>query len=186
MVQNIADLLDQLAGYGVFSYAIPFLLLFAITYGILIKTQIFGPAFLKKSKDGNETEVSGKMNGIYVIISLAVGLLGIMNGYVPTFFSELIPKAGVALGVLLVIIIFLGFFLEPAGGDPKKGLPSALGWVLGVVVILWAWSEWGDKWGLALGSGTWGYNLVEYLPLILFVVIIGLIVAGISGGFGDK
>ena len=42
MVVSITDVLNTWADLGVFSYVIPFLLIFAVVYAILEKTKILG------------------------------------------------------------------------------------------------------------------------------------------------
>jgi len=87
-------LLDILAQAGFFSFVLPFLVIFSLVYGILLKTNIF--------KDNNI------INGV---ISFSVGLLALQFNAVPIFFSQIFPRLGVALAVILVVIILLGIFL---------------------------------------------------------------------------
>ena len=59
---NIADVLNQWAQMGIFDYAIPFLLLFAVVYAIL-----------------DNSSILGNNKGVNAIVALSVGMLSLMN-----------------------------------------------------------------------------------------------------------
>ena len=109
---NIGSLLATWEQAGVFSYVLPFLLMFSIVFGILMKTQIF--------KDNK---------GLNAIIALVIGLLALQFELVPIFFSEIFPRVGVALSVILVLLILVGLFFDPNNKFVGYGL-------LGVGVII--------------------------------------------------
>jgi len=88
------DLLTRWEQMGFFSYVLPFLLIFAIVFGVLSKTRIF---------ESNQS--------INAIIALAVGLMSLQFDMVPRFFSEVFPRVGVGIAVILIMILFLGIFL---------------------------------------------------------------------------
>jgi hypothetical protein len=90
---DIGNLLSYWEQAGVFSYVLPFLLIFALVFGILAQTRIFG----------NNRTISG-------IIALVIGLLALQFDFVPVFFSEIFPRLGVGLAILLVAMILLGMF----------------------------------------------------------------------------
>jgi len=91
---EFGNLLDLLAQAGFFSFVLPFLVIFAMVYGILLKSNLF--------KDNNI------INGV---IAFAVGLLSLQFNVVPIFFAQIFPRLGVALAVILVVMILLGIFL---------------------------------------------------------------------------
>jgi hypothetical protein len=180
MALDLASMLNSWADYGIFSYAIPFMLIFALVYGLLAKMGIFGDA---RDDNGKATPT----NGIYVVIALAVALMGIINDWAATFFAELFPRASIALGIFLVLIIFVGFFFFPKNKEGKENqFPQWIGWVLGIGVILWAWIEWGDRWGGYIGAGNLGFYLVEYLPMIIVVALIVVGIMAATGGFSGS
>lgn len=144
------NFLDQLAQAGFFSYIVPFLLIFALVYGILIRTKVF-----------SEKMING-------IIALAVALLALQFDYVPLFFSQVFPRAGVALGVLLIVIILLGLFLP----SQTWVTPTLFGIAaISLIVVLVSSSN-------VLGSpiGSWFLNnwpwMVGLLALVLIIAII--------------
>ncbi len=166
MAMGITEVLNQMNEMGVFSYVIPFLIVFAIVFGILQKTKIFGP--------------EDKAKGVNAIIALAVGLMSLMYDVVPIFFANIFPKFGVGLAVFLVLVISLGFFFVKSDGS-MDGNMKWIGWVIGLGVAIWALSESGSLFG---GGGNVGFWLQEYLPMI---IVIGLIIWGIIAVVGgDK
>lgn len=164
MATTITDVLNTWNEIGVFSYVIPFLLIFAVVFAILQKTKILG--------DGN--------NGILAIISVAVGLLSLQFDFVSVFYADIFPKFGIGLSIFLVLIIFLGFFMPDR--DVTKGLAGGwIGYVVGIGVVLWALSSW-DQFG-SFGFGAW---FEEYFwSLIILGAVIGII-AKVAGGNGKK
>lgn len=90
------DLLAQWEQLGVFSYVLPFLLIFALIFGLLQRIDVF--------KDNK---------GINAVIALSVSLMALQFGAVPLFFSDIFPKLGVGLSVVLVGMILTGLFTEP-------------------------------------------------------------------------
>lgn len=156
---TITDALNSWNEMGVFSYVIPFLLIFAIVYAILDKTKLL-------SGDGGENK------GIIAIIAVSVGLLSLQFDIVSNFFAVIFPRFGVGISIFLCFIIFVGFFMPAA--ENGKGLKNGvIGWVIGIGVIVWAFSSWG-QWNSGSGVGGW---FGEYIwSLIVLGIIVGLIV----------
>jgi|TARA_B100001971_G_scaffold194280_1_gene200136 hypothetical protein len=90
---EIGNILSQAEQMGVFSYLLPFLLIFAIVNGILSITRLF---------DSNKS--------ISPIISLTVSLMALQFEFVPRFFAEIFPRLGVGLAIILVLILIMGLF----------------------------------------------------------------------------
>ena len=109
---NIGSLLATWEQAGVFSYVLPFLLIFAIVFGILMKIKVFGDN-----------------KGLNAVLALVIGLLALQFELVPIFFSEIFPRVGVALSVILALIILAGLFFDPADNKVINYL------LLGVSVI---------------------------------------------------
>lgn len=149
---GFGTLLASLSEAGFFTYVLPFLILFALIYGILLRLKVFEQ---NKAIDG--------------IISLSVALLALQFDMVPRFFSELFPRVGVALAIILAIMILLGLFV-----------PVNLAWVnyalLGIVaVIIIAVFV---KASNAFGTGwDFRYFFSQYGPMLIAVVFIIVVVA---------
>ncbi|MBI2003839.1 hypothetical protein HYS72_00025 [Candidatus Pacearchaeota archaeon] len=161
---DIGNILAQWQAAGIFSYVLPFLLIFALTFGLLIRIGLF----TTKTKEG----VEGPNKSINAIIALAVSLMALQFDFVSVFFSEIFPRFGVALSIILVIIILGGLFM-PLGA---KGF----NWVLILVVMVII--------GIVVfqSLGSFGYNVGSWwgnygLSLIGWVVFLGLIIAVVAG-----
>jgi hypothetical protein len=153
---TITDILNIWADYGVFAYALPFLLIFAIVFGILSKTDILG-----------------KNKGVQATIALAVGLLSLQFDYVTNFYATIFPYAGIGISILLVAIILMGVSASEFKWSPWIWL--ILGGIIFLVILFTSLS---DNWFM----GGMGYNLLEALPAILaggiLLGVIALVVWG--------
>lgn len=149
---HIGDILQTWADMGVFSYALPFLLIFAIVFGILFQSRMLG-----------------ENKGVITVVALAVGLLALQFDFVPSFFSTIFPYAGVGIAILLVAMILMGLFID----DPTRRkhfmlVFFILGALIALIVIL-----------SSLSSYTWwgGWWWQQYWPAIIALVVIGGLVA---------
>lgn len=86
-----------LKDYGFVEIILPFILVFAIVYGILSKTHILG----KNNKR------------IEIIVSLVLGLVAIGSLQFSGVLQELIAKLGFGIVILLGLALILGFFGVP-------------------------------------------------------------------------
>ena len=145
---NIGNILSNLEQLGFFDYLLPFLIIFAIVFGILSKTNIFG--------DNNKS--------INAIIAIAVGLMALQFGLVSVFFSELFPRFGIGLSILLVIMIILGLFRS----DDEKWQNYVLLGIGAIIVVAILIQSAG---GFGFYSGYWWYN---NWPSILAIVAVGV------------
>jgi hypothetical protein len=149
---NITDILNIWQAAGVFAYLIPFLIVFAVVYGILLKTKLLG-----------------ENRGVIATIALGVGLMSLLNDYVSNFFSSLFPYAGMAIAVLLVALILMGLVVDQ---DFSWRIWFIVGIVGFVAVILASFND--MKWwlgGSALGD-SWPAILAGLVLLALMYFII--------------
>lgn len=139
------QIFGQLEQAGAFRYILPFLFVFSLVYGILIKSKIF---------ENN--------NGINLIISLAVGLMALQTDYVSNFFTIISPMLGVGLVVLLVALIFLGLVA------PKQDWIIYVVFGVGAITLLSILLE------VAKETGSWWYDwwLRWYVWIIIGVILI--------------
>lgn len=149
----IGNILNIWGQAGVFSYAIPFLLIFALIFGILSRMNLF-----KENK---------AINGI---IALAVALMALQFPFVPMFFAEVFPALGVGLAVMLVILILTGLFIDPKNKGWMVGLSIVSIVVVAAVLI-------SSSWNLGLSFGGWfRYNWPTLIGIGVFVGLIIIIV----------
>src|SRR3989338_10579622 len=92
---SIGNMLLSWEQAGFFSYVLPFLLIFAIVFGILTKIKLFG----------------AENKGLNAVVAIVVGLLSLQFSFVPIFFSEIFPRMGIGLSVILAVFILVGLFL---------------------------------------------------------------------------
>src|SRR3989344_2867821 len=90
---GFGEILAKWQEIGVFSYILPLLLIFALIFGILTKMSLLGDN-----------------KAVNAIIALAVGLMSLQFDFVPRFFSEIFPRLGIGLAILLVLLILTGLF----------------------------------------------------------------------------
>jgi len=156
MAIDIAMLLQTWETWGVFDFVLPFLLIFAVVFGIL-----------------TSTEILGKNKGVHVIIALVVGVLALRLPYVSVFFSEIFPRLGVGLAVLVTILILTGLFIQK---DDRWIIYIflAIGTIIWIFAIVGAFESSG-LWGAWNRYGVGGDDLFSLI--IGAVLLIGVIVA---------
>lgn len=150
----VGDLLSKWEAMGFFSYLLPFLLIFALVFGILTKTHPLGD--------------NKMINGI---IALAVGLMSLQFDFVPTFFSQIFPRVGVGLAIILGIFIIVGLFMPKESKAINYILLAIGALVIGVVLVQstgaagWQSGEWWtENWQMVIGA---------IFLFVLIAVIIG-------------
>jgi hypothetical protein len=147
----MGDVLARWEQAGVFSYMLPFLLIFAVVFGILGQTRIF---------QENRT-----INGI---IALVVALLALQFDIVPLFFSEIFPRVGIGLAIILVAMILLGMFA------PNRTWVTYTFFAIGAVIFVYIL---GSVSGLFGFGGNLGFLVYEYLHWIVLIVLVGVVIA---------
>ena len=156
---TFGNLLSQMEQAGFFAYILPFLLIFALVFGILTRTQIF--------KDNK---------AINAVIALVVGLLSLQFDFVPIFFSEIFPRLGVGLAIILALLILAGLFFDPRNKLVNYSL-LAVGIIIFLVVLIqtFGWVGW-----------TSGFLLYDSWPTIVMVIIVLAVLALIFNSVGPK
>jgi len=153
---QLGNILNQLEQTGFFDLLLPFLLIFALVFGILTQIKLF-----KETK------------AINAIIALAVGLMAMRFQIVTDFFSQILPRTAIGLIVILVVIILLGLFLPHNKGWVTYGLVGVAGVVLVIVLIQTAGN-------LGWTAGYWWYDNWPWVAGAVFILIIIAIIVGSS------
>lgn len=155
---SIGKMFAQWQQVGFFAYIIPFLIIFALLYGILSKIKLFG-------------DESKKVNAI---LSIAIALISIQFSFLTDFFAELFPRFGIAIAIILVAMLTMGLFFQ----EKHKNAMAYISLAIGVVVILSTF--------FALGWGA-DLEITQNVPAILLaVVFIGLIIWTLKGKGSKK
>ena len=155
---SLMDIFYQWEYLGVFDILLPFLLIFAIVYGVL-----------------SSTKFMGDNRGGYVIIAFVIGLLSLRwQFFLSDFLSEIFPRLGIGLAVLLAVMILVGLFIAK---EERKywgwGL-AALGFVIFLIVIFQSFERLGYYWS--------GYGSDSAGLIVLAVLLIGIIIAVAASG----
>jgi hypothetical protein len=154
MVFTIAELLNYWNAIGVFSYVLPFLLVFAIVYALLGKTKMFG-------EGGNKA--------IHTIIGIAVGLLSLQFEIVPIFFAIIFPKLGVFLAVILATLLLFGF---TGLNNENARWVKWIGAIAAGIVVFWTF----DEVSYLGGAGGGGFLWLLYSELFWSLIVLLLVV----------
>ncbi len=160
---TITEVLNIWNELGIFSYIIPFLLIFAIIFALLQKTHVLG-----------------ENKAIEIIISVSIAILSIQFDMVSTFFANIFPKFGIGLAIFLVLIVMLGFFVPAKDGKVPF---QWIGWVVGVGVVIWAitsWGVWTDNY-----SGFWIWLKDYFWSIAIFLGLGGLIIWAVKDKNGE-
>jgi hypothetical protein len=158
----IGDMLYQWEQAGFFSYLLPFLLIFALIFGILTQIKIF-----KESKAVN------------AIIALVVSLMALQFPMVSNFFSEIFPRLGIGLAILLLVLIFIGMFADP---DSNAVMWSMLG-VGGIIAVIVLIQTAG---AVGWSSGWWWYDNWPTVAGAIFILVILGVIVGASNPSTEK
>jgi len=150
---NVGALLAQWEQLGVFSYVLPFLLMFALIFGILSRMQIF--------KDNK---------AVNAVIALSVSLMSLQFGFVSIFFSQIFPRLGVGLSIILVGIILLGLFTD----TNQTGIFFGLG-IIVFIIVVWSSFDFGT-----MPFGFWLSQSQNWGSALLIIAVIGFLIAIIS------
>lgn len=166
---TLGDLFAQWEAAGIFQYALPFLLIFALVYGLLSKLNIFSDS----QKNPNKA--------INAMIALAVSFMALQFDIVSMFFSEIFPRFGVALSIILVILILGGLFMPTSKENNWFMIAlAAIVFIIIGVVIYNSMAVFG--WGFGgMGNGGLSYFWGRYGAIVIFVVLV-LVVVLVSSG----
>ena len=155
---SVGDIFYQWETLGVFDFLLPFLLVFALVFGILTATNILG-----------------KHKGVSVIVAFVIGLMSLRyQGFFSVFLSELFPRLGIGMAVLLTILILVGLFIAREEQRYWYYGLAAIGIVIAIIIL----SQTGER----LGWSWTGYGSENIGFIALAVLIVGVIIAVATSG----
>ncbi len=157
---DIAGILNQWQEIGVFDYVLPFLLVFTVVFGILEATNLLG-----------------KNKGVHVIIALVTGLLSLRaisaSVNIQNFFSQIFPRLGIGLAVLVALLILAGLFINKTEAKYWMWGFAAVAVIVWIIVLVGSFKD--MSW---FGSSDF---FEDYAGLIIgAVLLIGVIIAVVA------
>lgn len=109
---GFADALFRLEQLGLFEFILPMLLMFAVVFGVLSYTKIFGDN-----------------KGLHAIIAIVISLLAIRFPEYRAFLAVISPRLGIGLVILLALVILIGLFTT----NKSK---AAWGWIFITIAVI--------------------------------------------------
>lgn len=162
---SLADILYQWEYVGVFDFLLPFLLVFALVFGILTSTNI-----LSKNK------------GVTVVVAVVIGLMSLRyQSFFSRFLSELFPRLGIGLAVLLTVMILIGLFIAKEEQRYWGYGLATIGIIIAIVVIYQSFAASGIG---GIGVGGLGSDFIGFI--VLGVLLVGVIIAVAVSGSESK
>ncbi|HLC58190.1 MAG TPA: hypothetical protein VJH95_06460 [Candidatus Nanoarchaeia archaeon] len=161
MAAGFYDLFYQLQGSGFYEFLLPFLLVFAVVFGILQKSNIFGA--------GNKS--------INAVVALVLGLLITSQFEVVQSLTSFLPRMSMFIIVAMMVLIFIALF----AGDLSGGFGGIMLFVIAIIALL------GTYWALGPVMGfEVPYWLEEnWTTIAIIIIVIVVIVAVVKGGGSD-
>src|SRR3989344_190249 len=159
---SIIDVFYQLENLEFFDIVLPFLLIFAVVYGILTYLGIFG----KENK------------AVSIIVAVVLGLLSVRLPFFSQFLAEITPRLGVGLSILLALIILVGLFTPKKSRGTITWILFAVGAIIAIIILIQTETVLGGY-----GSGYFSEQLIGWVVMI--AILIGVIVA-VTAGKGGK
>ena len=144
---------------------LPFLLVFALVFAVLQKSEILGKG--KRQVDA--------------IVALVIGLLVVAVGSATDVITGLMPVLAVGLVVLLSFFLLWGFAFKEGSFE----VPNAIKWVIAalaalavIVTVLYFTGSWDYLKELISGSGS---SIVGNIVFLVLVVLAVFVVIGFGG-----
>ena len=121
MAYDLFQVIATWQDIGIYGVLLPFLLIFAITFAILEKINIFG---------------AGKKK-INVIVALVLGLLFLQNIYLVERLQFILPKVGFSLLIFVLLLLLVGSLTGKAHDASDKKW-TWLAFLVAIIFLAWA------------------------------------------------
>ena len=163
---------NWLENVGAFDIVLPFLLVFAITFALLQKINLFG-------KDDNDNK--GKR--ISAIVAVVMAFFLVSQTTLVDLIKDFLPRVSMIILVLLMLLLVVGVFVKSSEwGDNLL----SIGVVVSILLVIWAIGA-AAGWNVPLIDQITEQDIAVLLMVGVFVLVIWLIVrkpgnAGDDGG----
>ena len=101
----LGDEIDFLRVFGIFDVLLPFLLVFAVVFGILEKTKLFGEEVVGK--------VSYSRKNLNAIVAFVLAMLVVAATKVVGILNSALPLVSLLVIVALSFLLMIGIFMNP-------------------------------------------------------------------------
>ncbi len=162
MVYSVQEIIYLWESAGIFDVVLPFLLIFAVVFGILSYMRIFGDN-----------------KGIHTVIALAIGILAVRNPFFTEFYKEIFPRLGVGVSIILTLMILIGMFIEGKQITYWFYGIAAIGVIIFLGILLNSFRDLGWTW-----TGSFSDDTITMI--ITIVLIIGFILAVVLSSVKSK
>jgi hypothetical protein len=160
----VEDLIYQWESWGVYQFLLPFLLIFAVVFGILSYMGLFG-----------------KNKGIHIIISIVIGLLAIRTPLFADFLREISPRLGVGLVIILAALILVGLFVPKAARGIILWMLFGIGALVFIIILIQMYNIF-----LVDRGFVGGIDSGQVIPIMVLIGLFIAIVVAISVGKGSR
>lgn len=159
---------QSLVNLGVFEVLLPFILIFAIVFGIMTKVKIFDEKDNKK---------------FAVVIALVMGLVSVFQHVmyrgsqfdVIDIINNSLPQVGLVLVAIVMLFLMLGMF-----GATPKGTGDSAGGVIGVIAIAIIIYIFGSSAGFGWWNMPYWLQDSQTWALVVVILVFGLIIKFIT------
>jgi len=185
-----ADIIAAWKSYGIFEFYLPFVLMFAIFYGLLSKSKIFGDQS-KERRVGSINVIISIVAALFVMVYTPVGVS--LTVFFATFFTQTMVILVTVLAFALILYMILpSGALEDMFKDPKKYAKYFIPIAAIVALILFLSAGGLSIFGIDLSGGETGggfggfglglssQDIVIIVLIISFILVIWFITRGES------
>ncbi|MEK6852829.1 MAG: hypothetical protein AABX59_03030 [Nanoarchaeota archaeon] len=149
---DFRSLLSIWESVGLFDIVLPFILIFTLVFAILERSGILG-----------------RNRGVYAVVSIAIAFFAINNPFLGFILKELFANAAIGLIVVLIGLLFIGFFVL----REEEGWWRVLGAIFALGVLYWVFS----RTARATGFDFEFSSLLITNPLFASIILLGIPIA---------
>ena len=119
---DLVEIFSFLEDVGAYEIALPFLLIFTLSFAILEKSGL----------------LSDKNRGINVVVSIILGLLFVRNQFLVALIGRFLPNVSLFMVIILMFLLLIGLF-----GAKSDWAGNSLGFaaIVSVLFVIWALAE---------------------------------------------
>lgn len=186
---GFAEVIAVWKDYGVFEFYLPFVLMFAIFYGLLSKSKIFGDPS-KEKRVTNINVVVSIVAALFVMVYTPAGIT--LTVFFGTFFTQTMVILATILSFALILYLVLPTgAIEEMFKNPSKYAKYLIPIVVLIVLFIFISAGGLEIFGIKIGvpgvPGIPGIGLsTEDAVIVFLIVIFVLVVWFITRGEGEK